>query len=344
LQLFRLAIELLDIVPLEVETTSKAEYGYRIFAPQQPDIVRSHMPVLTKTMDLPTALQSMIWSCLLHLQGNIPGALHNADEEYLHQVRVALRRLRVVLGMAKSLCADDADLEVLHQQVATLCIELGRAREWDVFVTQTLAEMHEHFPERKSELKKIARGSEQLRQQQHALLKSALQSQNFQRLLLRFGAWMNGGYWNRVRNDKQFALTDFAAYTLQKRSKQVNKRGRQLCCQAGSTDARQWHALRISCKKLRYSAELFASLYAGSSTDDFLAVLGKLQDILGEMNDAAVAHRLLNELDTGAQHGAITCMHDWIDSNLSKGIARFNKYWKKFSGKKEFWSRHAVFE
>jgi triphosphatase len=99
----------------------------------------------------------------------------------------------------------------------------------------------------------------------------------------------------------------------------------------------QQNALRIACKKLRYSAELFSPLYAGSRARDYLAALAKLQDILGEMNDAAVAHRLLKELDTAAQHEMIVSMHEWIESGNTKRMARLDKCWQKFSGQKTFW-------
>jgi CHAD domain-containing protein len=113
------------------------------------------------------------------------------DEEYLHQVRVGLRRLRVALAIAQRHRSDDAELAALRVQVAKLCVELGRSREWDVFVTQTLAPILARLPDH-SGLREVLNASERARKHQHAGMEASLASQEFQRLLLRFGAWMHG--------------------------------------------------------------------------------------------------------------------------------------------------------
>jgi inorganic triphosphatase YgiF len=95
LQLFRLALALLDIVPLEIEVTSKAEYGYRLRVPEKNSVTKARPLKLNAHAPVDAALQNMIWSCLSHLQANVSGAVKKTDEEYLHQVRIALRRLRV---------------------------------------------------------------------------------------------------------------------------------------------------------------------------------------------------------------------------------------------------------
>src|SRR4030066_2189 len=62
------------------------------------------------------------------------------ESEYLHQMRVALRRLRVVLRTAETPRADE-QLAALSKEVAALCVALGRIREWDVFIAQTVKPM-----------------------------------------------------------------------------------------------------------------------------------------------------------------------------------------------------------
>ncbi len=331
LQLFRLALVLLDIVPLEVEPVSKAEHGYRLYAKTKPVIVKASELNLTKCPNAPAALQSMVWSCLLHLQANVPGAVHKLDDEYLHQVRVALRRLRVVLGMMKSYYADDAELTTLRKNVAELCVELGRSREWDVFVTQTLAPMLAHLPEHQG-LGEVLRASEQLRKQHHARIQEALQAQEFQRLLLRFGAWMNGSYWHEQPADTVLSLPEFAAQILRRYGKQVMKRGKKI----DAVDASQLHALRIACKKLRYSMGLFSSLYADAKTRRYLSALTTLQNILGTLNDIAVARRLLDELDTEARHEMIAIIRGWIEHDFAGHMDKLHEAWKTFSGRDAF--------
>jgi len=329
-QLFKLALVLLDIVPLEVEHTSKAEYGYLLYRAAQPTVSKSNFPGLAKSPDAASALRSMIGSCLLHLQANISGTIQKLDEEYLHQVRVALRRLRVVLAVTASFRADD-ELSELHQQVEELCVEFGRLREWDVFVTQILAPLRKRLPEQDG--LRLLHASEEQREQHHAIVESKLQSQDYQRFLLRFGAWMHGDYWRKPAT-VNLTLPCFAAHILDKRNRQVSKRSKHLSI----ADPGQLHLLRIACKKLRYSAEIFASLFDPSRAKRHLSALTMLQNTLGTLNDITVARRLLNELDAGVQHESTTLIGNWIERDYTDQIVCLNKAWKKFSAQKAFWN------
>ncbi len=320
-QLFRLALALIDIVPLEVEHTSKAEYGYLLFSAAKPSASKGRFPALKRSQSIASALQSLIGACLAHVQSNVPGALLKLDEEYLHQVRVGLRRLRVVLSIAQRFRAD-AELSALHEQVAKLCIELGRSREWDVFVTQTLAPICTRLPEHAG-LRDVLSVSERERDKQHAGMENSLASQEFQRMLLHFGAWLHGDQ----PGETETTLLQFATQALEKRSKQVLKHGQQLV----GENAAQLHALRIACKKLRYCTEMFGSLFADARAKDYVAALIELQDILGTLNDIAVAHRLLNELDNAARHDTLALVRGWMEHDYAERVAEFGKAWKRFA-------------
>ena len=327
-QLFKLALALLDIVPLEVEHTNKAEYGYLLFSASKPSVSKGRFPTLEKKQSIASALQSLIGACLAHVQSNVPGALLKLDEEYLHQVRVGLRRLRVVLAIVQRFHAD-AELTALREQVAKLCIELGRSRDWDVFVTQTLAPICTRLPEHAG-LRDVLNASERARKKQHAGMESSLASQDFQRLLLRFGAWMQGDQWGATET----TLEQFAAQTLERRSKQVLKYGKELV----GEDTAQLHLLRIACKKLRYSTEMFGSLFADTKTKEYVAALAELQDVMGILNDIAVAHRLLDELDNTARHDTFALIRGWMEHDYAERVADFGKAWKRFAARKGFWN------
>jgi inorganic triphosphatase YgiF len=327
LQLFRLALALLDIVPLEIEATSKAEYGYRLHAPVKAAVSKAKALKLAPRSSVQEALQEMIWGSLFHLQANVSGALEKTDDEYLHQVRNALRRLRVVLGMTAK-HRGDTELEALRALLAELGTALGRSREWDVFVAQTLPSIAQD-----RDSKAIARQSEKQRQHYHQRVLAALQNGDFQRLLLRFGAWMNGTYWQHAASSKD--LPHFAEKVLHKRRRKVVKLGD--CLQHKKSDAGQLHALRIACKNLRYSAEMFASLYDADKTKPYLDALAKLQDKLGAFNDHTVALRLLDELAQEKPQQAIAQIREQIESVHSIRMSGLRKTWKKFSGLHEFW-------
>lgn len=327
-QLFRLALKLLDIVPLEVEHTSKAEYGYRLFSASKPEVSnKGKFAALQPSQDISSALQVLIASCLSHIQSNVAGALLKVDEEYLHQVRVGLRRLRVVLSVTKRV-HPGAELDDLYRQVSELCIALGRSRDWDVFVTQTLAPICTRLPEHEG-LRALLGTCERMRTKQHAGMENSLASQDFQRLLLRFGAWMH----EDRQDDAQRSLKKFVSKLLNKRSKQVLAKGETLSIE----DAKQFHVLRIACKKLRYSLEMFGSLLPHHQYKAYLNKLTVLQDILGTMNDIAVAHRLLDELDNAARHDTLALVRGWMEHDYAEHIILFNKAWAGFVAQTKCW-------
>jgi hypothetical protein len=68
-QLFELALALQEIVPVEVEAVSKAEYGYRLCDRMQPAVARAEIPVLPRDATLAQALQGMILGSLMSEKG-----------------------------------------------------------------------------------------------------------------------------------------------------------------------------------------------------------------------------------------------------------------------------------
>lgn len=328
-QLFKLALALLDIVPLRVEHTSKAAYGYLLFSASKPAVSRGKFPLLKRSQNIHAALLEMIASCLAHVQSNVPGALLKLDEEYLHQVRVGLRRLRVVLSIALRY-QPDAELSELRGQVSQLCKELGRSREWDVFVTQTLAPICTRLPEHEG-LREVLYLSERARKKQHEGMECSLASQDFQRMLLRFGDWMH----QRSGLKDEADLKIFAAQTLKKRSKFADMQN--VAISGIDEEAARLHAVRIACKKLRYSIEMFAGLFDEAATKEYVLALTRLQDVLGNLNDIAVAHRLLNELEIGRRHDTLELIRGWMERDYTERIAEFAKAWERFKSQGRFW-------
>lgn len=325
--LFTLALQLLEIVPIEVEHTSKAEYGYLLFASAGPRIEKAKFASLQPAQDTLDALRILTVACLTHIQANAPGAVQQLDEEYLHQVRVGLRRLRVVLSLNRRLHVDD-EIEDLYRRVSDLCIALGRARDWDVFVSQTLAKVCARLPDHEG-LHALLKHCERQRHMRHLEVAHSLASRDFQRLILRFGAWLH----QSRTAARVVPLKKFARKTLEKRYEKVLERGML----QSSANPENLHTLRIACKKLRYSLEMFRSLFPHCEASIFLENLGRLQDILGGMNDIAVAHRLLDELDNTTRHDTLALVRGWMEHDYAERIKRFEKQWPKFAKQNKCW-------
>jgi CHAD domain-containing protein len=331
-----LALAILEIVSFELESVSKAEQGYRLLTGYTEHPVKGVAPAPAGTDLLAGMLKKLAWSCMQHFQDNLHGAMASDDDEYLHQMRVALRRLRVVLRMAEKMRADQR-LAGLYKDVSELCIALGRIREWDVFIAQTLQPMCARMPGHAG-LQTLLAAGERQRAYWYAALRDEAQARERQRLLLRFAIWMNGDYWQQRMEGAQQAQ-DFATGRLRKLAKRFARSGQRL----ETADASRLHALRIIAKKLRYSAEFFAALYDERGAGAFLAALGKVQDVLGQINDIAAAHRLLDGLAADAaladHQEAVVLARGWIAHELSGLIAALRKTVRAFKQKPEFWEK-----
>lgn len=333
-RLFELALAMLEIVPLELEVVNKAQYGYRLLSGYVDAPSKAEAPDIAQTDTLTAVLQAQIWSCLLHLQSNLRGAMGSNDAEYLHQMRVALRRMRVALRMAEKFRADD-QLAALSGEVAALCVALGRIREWDVFIEQTIRPMCKRMAGHTG-LQALMAVCEINQAACYAALRSEAQALELQRLILRFSIWMNGEYWQESDGSVPQAR-DFASERMRKLARRLSSAGKQL----NSVDAQQLHAMRILAKKLRYSAEFFAGFFDEKKAKKFLAALSEVQEVLGQINDVAVAHRLLDELADeavlSAHNEAITLARGWIAHDLSHQFEELHNAVRRFNRQGDFW-------
>ena len=332
--LFELASGLLDVVTFELEMVSKAERGYRLITGFQERPVKAMVPDLAETETLDGVFRNLAWSCMQHMQANLQGAMHSDDVEYLHQVRVALRRLRVVLRMMEKHRPDEK-LSALYREVSRLCIALGRIREWDVFIEQTLQPICERMASHAG-LQGLLSASRKKQQEGYAAMHSENRVRELQSLVLRFAIWMNGDYWQQ-QSVTTISVREFATTRLRRLAKRFRRSSEKL----NTLDEARLHALRILAKKLRYSAEFFSSLFDKHNSKVFLAALGEVQDVLGQINDIAVAQRLMEELahdrKLSREVEAFLLVKGWIEHDLTDFFAVMHRAVERVSKAPVFW-------
>jgi CHAD domain-containing protein len=135
----------------------------------------------------------------------------------------------------------------------------------------------------------------------------------------------------------------------------LTHRQRQACKKARRLDAlsvADRHELRIRLKKLRYTAEFFAPFFEPKRVEKFVSRLSRMQDVLGALNDVAVAKKTLDALISENIPGD---GHERSDISFAAGIVYgwhleraahtwhdAVKRWKKFAGTREFWTPGAA--
>ena len=332
---FDLAIALAETLSLRVGFASKAERGYALAARQPPSPRKATGVQLRKNMTRDDAFRAIVDGCMWHLQVNEPGMLANRDPEYLHQMRVAMRRMRSAFSVFGEGLAPDAILPVIPK-ARRLGQCLGAARNWDVFCAETLRSLSKSFLG-DAGVTLLVRRAARLRGIHGRVAREAVGCASYARFLLRLGHIMVGD--TTFIGDRNEPIREFAARVLQKRHRRVRQLGERLA----QLSPEELHNFRIRAKKLRYCAEFFVSLFPGLRARKYVHALSQLQDILGTLNDAATAEILLRDLASRGidrSDGTATgIVRGWIAAERHRQVTRLSGAWATFIEQPRFWKR-----
>ena len=342
-QLFDLAHALAADVPLAFEPASKAERG---FALRRPPV---EAPIRASDADLPDkctageAFAAFIRACLAQIEGNAHGVVVHDDPEWIHQMRIGVRRLRACLSLARKGMAPTR-IEPLRVELRWLAQALGPARDLDVFAVDTLPAFTDAVRHGGTAaplavaLAKLAARAATRRKEARVLARAAVASPRFVRLVLFAAALANASGANAA-GDAGHAVhlarpaRDYARPLLRRRHRDLVALGADLAHATPETR----HAARLAAKKLRYAAEFFASLYPSKRTRSYRRALAALQDELGLWNDTAVAARLAAEL-AGPQSPAAAAFSGWAAARGAERGAALAAAWSGFATARPFWS------
>jgi inorganic triphosphatase YgiF len=260
--LYEVALQLLDVAPLRIEARSKSERGYALVGADggRPQPVQVKPVTLEVALTVEAVLQRIGRSCLTHLLlWNEPAAL--ADQpEGIHQMRVAVRRLRSVLSALEEVLPADHFRWTLDE-LKQLAGALAPARNWDIFSANLLRPVQRALP-LEHELIYLAEAVEQRRRTAYDDAKQAILSRQHTAAMLKLARWFEDRGWRDQLLSEQGALLfacigDVAPGLIERRWRQSRKRSKQF----DELTPAQRHKLRIALKKLRYTIEFLQSLF-----------------------------------------------------------------------------------
>ncbi|MFN0304780.1 MAG: CHAD domain-containing protein [Burkholderiales bacterium] len=334
------ALQLIEHLPLRLEPRSKAERGYALAAQQVASPVKATTPALEEGMSVTAALRSVVFSCLAQLQANEAGTIAGTDVEYLHQARVALRRLRSAFSVFRR-AFPRAAYEDLLVELRWLSGQLGPARDWDVFVFTMLPQVARAFGD-DAAMQTLVQRADTQRTDAGRQACEAIASRRYTALLLGLNSLFCREPWRALPDEaaaelRARPLPQFAAEMLSQRQRKVITLGRK----HAQPDAAALHRLRIEIKKLRYAAEFFSALYARKAVRSYTSALSALQELLGTLNDAATVERLcaiLREGDIDApQREALGAVRGWAAATTRNDLEQVPQAWKRFREVHGFW-------
>ena len=338
--LFELAQRLADVPDVRIETDSKAHRGYRLVTREQPAPAKASTPKLSTTTDVDTVFKTLAFGCIGQMQANEHGVLHSSDIEYVHQARVALRRLRSVFNVFSSAVPETHFSDHLGW-LRNISRMLGEARDWDVFVTEFLPQASSNMNEDFAKCE-LTRNAASLRAEARSRALAVLAGTDFTVRMLRLSQLLHEQNWAAIRTIEQqesaaLSPRSFATSVLGRAYRDVAQRGKRI----NPHNVKEFHKLRIRIKKLRYSSELLSPLFGVKAARKFLSQLADLQKVLGNLNDAANATSLVSQL--AAMNGdqaylqSIAYLRGYAAAQARSSVSGFNAVWKKFNAAAPYW-------
>ena len=296
--IFGLARALQKHHTLHPAIASKAERGYRLFC-NEPHVPFKAKPIALSANQSPLdAFRAIALACLEHFQRNESGLLAGGEPEFIHQARVALRRLRSAIKLFAPVLPEDF-VAVYSQSWKTLAGALGEARNWDVFLEETLPPLLQAFPNNAQVLQLRNEAQHRVKNARRAITR-LLGVKEYPRLIVEFTSAVYA-----LSDTQPVKLSDFAARRIAAHTRSAKK----MAMRYAELSQEERHNMRLRFKKLRYAMEFVMPLLPLRRQKSYLNTLGKLQESLGQINDQVTAELLINEaLGTKSASAA----HGWI--------------------------------
>jgi triphosphatase len=339
--LYDLGIDLIEITPLRVSMRSKAERGYDLAFGSAPQAVKAAAPILALGCAVDDIVAVLLGACQYQVLANQAVAEAGGDPEGVHQMRVALRRLRTastLLGRELGL----PTLRTISDDAKWLAQILGAARDWDVFITETLNGPSEALGT-EIDFDVLRRAAEPHRAMAYETLREAFASKRYNRFQLLLLRWIAARGWRNELADRPLSAllepgSAFATRVLDRFHHQAMRRGKHF--QHLSPEAR--HRVRISLKKLRYALEFFADLHVSDGIwKNYTRSLAKLQDALGRDNDAvATLPRLVTVSHNAATPDLERCVGaviGWQARDRIETSRKLHELWCEFKAMPPVW-------
>jgi CHAD domain-containing protein len=258
-------------------------------------------------------------------------ALAGQDDggEAVHQLRVAVRRLRSVFGLFRRAVACGTVSEA-EAGLRALAAVLGPARDWDVFLAGTGAQVAASFPGEPA-MQRLLAAAGRRRAAAYAALRVALEGAEFRELGVALACLAAARPWPQ---DDALGLVEFAAKALRRRARKLKAVGDDLA----AVPPPALHQLRLHAKRLRYACEVFAPLFAGRHAGRMLRRLVAVQEALGHLNDASVAAALMAELGPAGHGRGGGLVRGYVAGRTAAGLEAAQAEWTRLRAARRFWS------
>lgn len=301
-----------------------------------PAAIKAKPIALSQEDALEDAAAAIFSGALEHFLANVPLLQTSSAPESVHQMRVALRRLRAAIGLLRPAVVGPA-LETAAERAKALASTLGAARDWDVFGAALCDGPREAIGDDPS-FHALTDALEALREQAYRVAHDAVSSDESSRFVDDLRLAIARRDWESAPETRaRGSASIFAVHALTRLRKRLLKKSKGLA----TLSADERHLVRIALKKARYGAEFFESLFDDrKDARAYLHALGEMQDQLGLFNDMEVANGLLDQIDAQTPEAAraSSFIRGWFAHAARQGVAHAERSEKRLKQLAPFWT------
>ncbi len=237
------------------------------------------------TVHIGDRLVDVAWKTLARQFGrlawNEAGTRLGVDPEYLHDMRVASRRLRMALQVFAGAIPEEAQIR-FAEDLRAVGRALGRVRDLDVGLERVAAMEAEATAEERAALSTFANGLSIRRAKQRVALIEALDSERYAGLVAAARAWIAAGPPVAVSVPAGGAPAYQVGPRLVLEAEQALDEAYEEAERSMEPEA--LHAVRLAAKRLRYTLEFLAPVLGAGAAAEAKRIV-TLQDFLGAHQD-----------------------------------------------------------
>ena len=236
---------------------------------------------------------------------HLPGVHLDIDTEFVHQARVATRRMRSALRLFHG-ALPEKTMEHFRAELGWIASLFGDVRDLDVFLLKLPDVFSKIESSSRPQQRALQRWVVEHRAGSLDTLKAALDSKRFRAFGSRLGTFLGTPLPKHPGAPLALKTVGETApgIILEKHGAAI-KQGRKVI---QKPKLRNFHKLRIQMKRLRYACEFVAPAY-GESLQPFIDRTVKIQDCLGDLQDTAFTQAFIERI-----------MADWKGMAVNPGM------------------------
>ena len=237
------------------------------------------------------AFRTTIIKCLAEIEYNADSLNSSQNQGYLHQLRVALRKLATLFQSLAKLSPElknDKLFLNFKKQIKQRLFELGKVRDLEVFSTSLSVASFLNDTYQKVHIDAMNKTASSY---EHLI--KIVQHSEYRKFWEEIKNWVNTKSYIQDALISDKPIGELSDKLLKKQHKKLL---RYFATNISAMPALQLHKLRIFIKEYHYLLFFFGHLYPVLSETNFLKTLQKIQDTLGIIHDFTSTKVLINEL------------------------------------------------